>query len=37
VLPVILSAEVAEAVYVAFVVVLLLFRPQGFFGREFAI
>jgi branched-chain amino acid transport system permease protein len=36
VLPVMLSAEVAEAVYVAFVVVLLLFRPQGFFGREFA-
>ncbi len=37
VLPVLLSGEVAEAMYVVLVVVLLLFRPQGLFGREFAI
>jgi branched-chain amino acid transport system permease protein len=34
VLPVILSGEVSEAMYVVLVVVLLLFRPQGFFGHE---
>jgi len=37
VLPVVTSAEVAEAVYVGLVVVILLFRPQGLFGHEFAI
>jgi len=37
ILPVVFSGEVAEAMYVALVVVLLLFRPQGLFGREFTI
>lgn len=34
VLPVVLSGEVAEAMYVGIVVVVLLFRPQGLFGHE---
>ena len=34
VLPVVLSGDYAQAIYVAIVVVILLFRPQGFFGHE---
>jgi len=34
VLPVILTGDYAQAIYVAIVVVILLFRPQGFFGHE---
>jgi branched-chain amino acid transport system permease protein len=34
VLPVLLSGDYAQAIYVAIVVVILLFRPQGFFGHE---
>lgn len=34
VLPVLLSGAVSDAIAVAIVVVLLLFRPQGFFGHE---
>jgi branched-chain amino acid transport system permease protein len=37
VLPLLLSGEVAEVIYVAVIVVLLLFRPQGLFGHEFTI
>ena len=37
VLPVLLSGKVAEVIYVAVIVVLLLFRPQGLFGHEFTI
>jgi len=34
VLPVLLSGDYAQAIYVAIVVIILLFRPQGFFGHE---
>jgi branched-chain amino acid transport system permease protein len=34
VLPVLLSGAVSDAIAVAIVVVILLFRPQGFFGHE---
>jgi branched-chain amino acid transport system permease protein len=34
VLPVVLTGDYAQAIYVAIVVVILLFRPQGFFGHE---
>jgi branched-chain amino acid transport system permease protein len=34
VLPLVMSGATSEAVTVAIVVVLLLFRPKGFFGRE---
>lgn len=33
-LPVFLSGDYPQAIYVAVVVVILLFRPQGFFGHE---
>lgn len=34
VLPVIISGDYAYAIYVGVVVIILLFRPQGFFGHE---
>ncbi len=34
VLPVLLNGDWAHAIYVAIVVIILLFRPQGFFGHE---
>jgi len=34
VLPVLISGDWAQAIYVAVVVIILLFRPQGFFGHE---
>jgi branched-chain amino acid transport system permease protein len=34
VLPVLLSGDWAHAIYVAIVVIMLLFRPRGFFGHE---
>ncbi len=34
VLPVLLTGDYAQAIYVAVVVVILLFRPKGFFGHE---
>ncbi len=34
VLPVLLTGDYAQAIYVAIVVVILLFRPKGFFGHE---
>jgi len=34
VLPVVLTGDYAQAIYVAIVVVILLFRPRGFFGHE---
>jgi branched-chain amino acid transport system permease protein len=34
VLPVLLSGDYAQAIYVAIVVIILLFRPKGFFGHE---
>lgn len=34
VLPVLLTGDYAQAIYVAVVVIILLFRPQGFFGHE---
>jgi branched-chain amino acid transport system permease protein len=34
VLPVVLTGDYAQTIYVAIVVVILLFRPQGFFGHE---
>jgi branched-chain amino acid transport system permease protein len=34
VLPVLLTGDYAQAIYVGIVVVILLFRPQGFFGHE---
>jgi branched-chain amino acid transport system permease protein len=37
VLPVLLSGSVSDAIAVGIVVVLLLIRPQGFFGREMEI
>jgi branched-chain amino acid transport system permease protein len=34
VLPVLLTGDYAQAIYVAVVVIILLFRPKGFFGHE---
>ena len=34
ILPVLLTGDYAQAIYVAVVVIILLFRPQGFFGHE---
>jgi len=34
ILPILISGAASDAITVAIVVVLLLFRPQGFFGRE---
>ena len=34
VLPVLLTGDYAQAIYVTIVVVILLLRPQGFFGQE---
>ncbi len=34
ILPVLLTGDYAQAIYVAIVVIILLFRPQGFFGHE---
>ena len=34
ILPVLLTGDYSQAIYVAIVVIMLLFRPQGFFGHE---
>jgi branched-chain amino acid transport system permease protein len=34
ILPVLLTGDYAQAIYVAIVVIMLVFRPKGFFGHE---